>query len=68
VAWLPRGQALLFSRRGELWRLPLDGAAPEKAGLAAEDLRDLRVSPDGRRLAFTAGVGKGEVWVMENLR
>jgi Tol biopolymer transport system component len=68
LAWLPGGQALLFARRGELWRLPLDGGAPEKAGLAAEDLRDLRVSPDGRRLAYTAGVGKGEVWVMENLR
>jgi hypothetical protein len=48
--------------------LPLHGGGPEKAGLAAEDLRDLRVAPGGRRLAFTAGVGKGELWVMENLR
>ena len=66
LAWMPDGRTLLFARKGELWRLAGARSEPEKAGLAAEDLRQLRVHPGGRQLAFTAGVGKGEAWVMEN--
>ncbi len=28
-------------------------------------LINLRFHPDGQRIAFSAGEGKGEVWVME---
>ena len=34
--------------------------------MTKENLRELRVHPDGRQIAFTAGEGRGELWVMEN--
>ena len=68
VTWTRDGRYLLFSRRGEVWRVPADGGGAVKLDLPRmESLRELRVHPDGRRLAFTAGVGAAEVWVMENL-
>ena len=66
VVWTPNGRYLLFSKKGELWRLPVAGGLPEKAGLSAEDLRELRVHPDGRQIAFAAGTARGELWVMES--
>ena len=50
----------------ELWRIPADGGQPQEVGLAMDRLRHLRVHPDGRRIAFTAGRQTGEMWVMEN--
>jgi Tol biopolymer transport system component len=68
VTWTPDSRHLVFSRRGEIWRVPAEGGDAVKLGLPKmESLRELRVHPDGRRLAFTAGVGAAEVWVMENL-
>jgi tricorn protease-like protein len=68
VAWTRDGRYLLFSRRGELWRVPAEGGDAVKLELPRmESLRELRVHPDGRRLAFTAGAGAAEVWVMDNL-
>jgi hypothetical protein len=44
------------------------GGKPEKAGLQAEAMRELRMHPAGRQIAFTMGsTAKGEVWVMENI-
>jgi hypothetical protein len=50
----------------ELWRIPLQGGEPQKLDLTAEKMREIRVHPDGRHIAFTAGQDKQEVWVMEN--
>ena len=73
VAWTPDGRYLLFGRHSalepslrELWRIPVGGGEPQKLDLAMEDLRNLRIHPDGRRIAFTAGTDRSEVWVMEN--
>ena len=66
VAWTPDGRHLLFAKKGQLWRIPVERGEPEKLPLTMEALRELRVHPDGTRIAFTAGTGKGEVWVMEN--
>ncbi|MFQ5817037.1 MAG: hypothetical protein ACE5H2_03655 [Terriglobia bacterium] len=74
LAWTPDGAHLLFGRwrnwsadgRVELWRVPAAGGEPQKLGLAMEGLRGVRIHPDGRRIAFTAGSDKGEVWVLEN--
>jgi Tol biopolymer transport system component len=66
VAWTPDGQHLLFAKRGQLWRVAVQRGEPRLLGLTAEGLRELRVHPDGTRLAYTAGSPKGELWVMEN--
>jgi Tol biopolymer transport system component len=73
VAWAPDSQSVLFVKqpspgdsKTELWRIPLQGGEPRKLDLTAEYMRELSVHPDGRRIAFTAGQDKQEIWVMEN--
>ena len=75
LAWMPDGKNILFgkSRKGrqnvvELWRVPVAGGEPQKAGLSMSRLMVLRVSPDGKSIAFTASEqpDKSEVWVLEN--
>jgi Tol biopolymer transport system component len=75
LAWMPDGKNILYgmhqdgSQNGvELWRIPAAGGEPQKAGLSMSRLMQLRVSPDGKHVAFTASEqpGKHEVWVMEN--
>ena len=67
ITWLPNSQGLLFGREGALWSLAVEGGEPRRLALASKGLRFLTLSPDGRRLAFTAGERTSEVWVMENL-
>ena len=73
IAWAPDGQGLLVVKQPdakdpmtELWLVPLQGGEPRKLGLAAEGMRDLRIHPDGRHIAYTAGGDGSEVWAMEN--
>jgi Tol biopolymer transport system component len=77
LAWMPDGRHLLFARgnmtrtdprkqAAELYRIASAGGEPQPLGLAMKHLRDLRVHPDGRRIAFTAGMGEMEIWVLEN--
>jgi Tol biopolymer transport system component len=71
IAWMPDGHHLLLGKdvKGpatELWRIRTAGGEPQRLGLAMERLQHLGVHPDGRRIAFTAGSPKQEVWVLEN--
>jgi len=76
VGWTPDSRYILFTwgRGGtfpklkwELWRIPAGGGEPEKLGLPQIDaLPEVRFHRDGRRIAFTAGQDKSEVWVLEN--
>lgn len=75
LAWMPDGKNILYGRPQdgsqelvELWRVPTAGGEPQKAGLSMSRLMLLRVSPDGKSIAFTASEQpeKSEVWVMEN--
>lgn len=75
LAWMPDGKHILYgmSQDGshnvvELWRIPAAGGEPQKAGLSMPQLMLLRVSPDGKKIAFTASEqpAKSEVWVIEN--
>jgi Tol biopolymer transport system component len=73
IAWAPDGQSVLFVKqpearnsKTELWLVPVHGGEPRKLDLSAPNMRELSVHPDGRRIAFTAGGDRSEVWVMEN--
>ena len=71
--WSPDDRFVYFVRRAnataphELFRVPASGGAEERVGLAGADIRDLDISPDGRRIAFSLGaVGRQEIWAMDN--
>jgi Tol biopolymer transport system component len=74
--WSPDGSQVFFTKGGtagqdltfELWRVPAQGGEAQEVGLTMEFLREVRVHPDGKRIAFAAGwSGTPEVWVMENV-
>ena len=75
--WTPDGRYILFSapdqsdlRIWDLWRIPVGGGKPEKAGLQRMwPMWDLTLHPDGRRLTFAGRGGAStdsELWVLEN--
>ena len=81
-AWTSDGRYLLIGRwsgapadhlydagsgKTELWRIPADGGKLENLGVGIDWMSRLRVHPDGRRIGFTGGPQRFEVWVVENL-
>ena len=73
LAWARDGKSVLVARRGvesmrQVVRVPEAGGVAETIGIALDNVGQLRVDPSGRRLAFDAGVGKSELWVMENIK
>lgn len=74
LAWTPDGQHILFTkwkfddldRPSGLWRISAQGGEPRPVDLTMKRLGRFRVHPDGRRLAFSAGQRKVEIWVLEN--
>jgi TolB protein len=78
IVWAPDGRSLFFTRTpGErsgrdeaawpsVWRVDAATGEALPLGLRMDRLRDLAVSPDGRRLAFTTGAPLREPWILEN--
>ena len=75
LAWTPDGRHMLLTKgpfpprqTNELWRIPAEGGETQKLGVmeGLRFIRHVRVHPDGRRIAFTAGGVKLEIWVLEN--
>ena len=71
--WSPDDRFVYFLKRAnanapyELFRVPAGGGSEESMGLRGADLRDLDISPDGRRIAFSIGaLGRSEIWAMNN--
>jgi Tol biopolymer transport system component len=64
LAWSVNGRFLFFGN-GELWRVAVENGASEKVGIAMAGLLDVRVHPDGRRIAFFAQEFGGELWAMD---
>ena len=71
VTWSPDDRFVYFARRSdnkspyELLRMPAAGGAEESMGLKLDDLRDLNISPDGKRIAFSIGaVNRPEIWAL----
>ncbi len=77
VSWSPDGRFILFvtpySAEEEddgLWRIAASGGEPEQLLISDMELLGAgppKLHPDGRRLAFSSGQLKGEIWVMENV-
>jgi Tol biopolymer transport system component len=72
LEWMPDGRYVLFFRadggKREYWRVAAEGGEPERLELGVMNAVELRIAPDGRRVAFTARkkTKMDEVWVMEN--
>ncbi len=78
LAWAPDGRSLLFTRtpndsslKGEarwpaVWRVDATTGEARPLGLRMDRLRDLAVSPDGRKIAFTTGAPLRYPWIVEN--
>lgn len=52
-------------RASELWRFSIDRDPPRRV-LVLDGMSEVRVNPDGRRIAFSVAKGITELWVMEN--
>ena len=65
LSWSADGRFLFFTKVTELWRVAVESGESEKVGIAMEGLLELRVHPDGRRIAFGAWTFGAELWAME---
>jgi hypothetical protein len=64
LSWSANGRFLFFGN-GELWRVAVESGGSERVGIAMAGLLDVRVHPDGRRIAFFASQFGAELWAME---
>ena len=71
--WTRDGKALLVTRtadadsgKARLWVVPLLTGAAYDTGIAGASLREVRVHPDGVRIAYTVGNPTWELWTMNN--
>ena len=79
LAWTPNSRDIIYARGFStatdqkpnlgLWMISAEGGVPRNLGLAMNGLPfGLSVHPEGRRLAFTAGIARrAEVWVLKDL-
>ncbi len=69
---MPDGRALLVQRSlpsggNDLVLVPVEGGQPRKLDSRISSLpAQIRIHPDGRQIAWTAGESKQEIWVLEN--
>ena len=69
-AWSPDGREVAFTtwddfERGQLWRVAIDGGAPEQLSVEAGEYVNPVWAPDGRSLLVTRGSGataRGRTW------
>jgi dipeptidyl aminopeptidase/acylaminoacyl peptidase len=75
--WWPAADALIVTRwtdapngkstRERVGLLPASGGTLEDVGIEAAGVREVRLRPDGRRVAFTAGSPTWEIWKLEHV-
>jgi Tol biopolymer transport system component len=72
LSWTADGRAVIArkaqsGRPAEMWLLPVGGEAPKKLDIASSmNAGPVRVHPDNRRIAFSAGQNEWEIWALEN--
>jgi Tol biopolymer transport system component len=72
--WTPDGSHLIYvtrtpanpGRPRQVWAVAAAGGEPHPVGIEDTRLGQLRIHPDGRRIAYRAGEEQQEVWVMED--
>lgn len=71
VEWTPDDKHVLVSTESEfgagLWRVSLADADPHQLNAGWKGPGPIRLSPDGKQIAFAQGESKEEVWVIENI-
>ena len=70
-AWMPDSRRVLCletpdGRAPELWRFSIDETESPRLVAAMAGLNEVRINPDGRRIALSIARGSEELWVMEN--
>jgi len=67
LSWAPDGKSIYCDVSVGLWNFPVDGDNPKKF-YEGKDLSfsELRVHPDGKRIAFSIQKGSYEIWAMDN--
>jgi hypothetical protein len=72
LAWSADDRYIYFLRQAnetspyELMRAPATGGAPEGVGLSGEDICELDMAPDGKRIAFSVCVtNRPEIWELK---
>lgn len=69
VTWMPDGSGLVFKiesgEQASLWSISVRGGEPvqQLSNCCAEN--QVRIHPDGRRLAFASGRDRGEIWILK---
>ncbi len=74
IAWTLDGQHILFSKSKvidgksmeSIWHISPEGGEPQEIGLSMDNIKHLRIHPDGQHIAFASGKRAEEIWVMEN--
>ena len=65
LAWMPDGDAIIFSSGGSLWRMSVTGGesrSPERLAFAGDQAGTPALSRDGRRLAYSQRQVRENVW------
>lgn len=71
LVWTADGKYIVFAKTTryplfELWKIPAIGGEPEKIDLGMDNLQEIRLHPDGKTIAFSAGSRRVEIWALEN--
>jgi Tol biopolymer transport system component len=72
LAWTPDGKRLVYTKeranKVEVWSTTVDSGQSVELKLSQPAIHDISIHPEGRQIAFCAGVSSSpEVWVMEGL-
>jgi Tol biopolymer transport system component len=67
LGWTPDSRYVLCrNQEGQVWRIPASGGEARKLAIPLKGLRELRVHPDGKRVAMWVQEPAVEIWVLEN--
>jgi Tol biopolymer transport system component len=72
-AWTRDGRSILFvkpdknSAVGRMMLVPAQGGQAEFTGISAVGLKDLDLSPDGSKIAYSSRTHDDQVWALDNV-